>query len=84
MKGGLINLVATIGILFGPTLIAWRSLSKGGSRYGFALMLSISIVYILSGLFGISLGHDILDHFFIYMMAASTYLVFATRSRDVK
>ncbi|MCF6321673.1 MAG: O-antigen ligase family protein [Rhizobiaceae bacterium] len=75
MRGGIPELLAMLALLFGPLVIAWKHRRDEISRYGFALMLAIVLIFVESGMLGITFGHDIMDHLYTYMLAVSTWLV---------
>ncbi len=75
MRGGIPELAATLALLFGPLIIAWKHRRDEISRYGFAFMLAIVLIFVESGILGITFGHDIMDHLYTYMMAVSAWLV---------
>lgn len=82
MRGGVFELTATLALLFGPLLIAWKHRAGEISRYGIAFMAAITLIYFESGILGITFGHDIMDHLFTYMMAVGTWLTIGSQSEE--
>lgn len=76
VRGGLIELIATIALLVGPLLLAWKKGRNGMSRYGLAMMVAIAVIFLSSGMLNKAFGHDIHDTLFTYFMAVATWFVF--------
>ena len=76
MRGGILELIATIALLFGPVMFAFGRRFEPMSRYGVGLMVCLTLTYLCSGLLNIGFGHDIMDHVFIFMMAVSCAITF--------
>ena len=76
MRGGILELIATIALLVGPLIVAWKYRYNPASRYGFVFMFAIVTIYFVSGTLNIAFGHDIQDSLYTYMMAVASFLVF--------
>jgi O-antigen ligase len=76
VRGGLLGALALLAVFAVPLVVASKNLSDEISVYGFALLVGLELSYILSGLFGIALGHDIMDTVFIATLAVALYMIF--------
>ncbi|MES2907000.1 MAG: hypothetical protein V4691_08270, partial [Pseudomonadota bacterium] len=65
-----------------PLVCLWRGVRDEPGRYGLALFISLEITYVLSGLFGIMFGQDLMDTVFISATAIAAYLVFGENNRE--
>jgi O-antigen ligase len=75
VRSGLIGVTAILLMLVLPIWICARKPRDETGDFGFAMLLSIELAYVLSGVFGIMLGHDISDALFIYGIIVSSFLV---------
>jgi O-antigen ligase len=76
VRSGILGVFALMAVFAVPLLQAAKNLSDETSIYGFALLVALELTYMVSGLFGIALGHDILDTVFIGTMAIALYMIF--------
>ena len=82
VRSGLLGVLALGLIFIVPLVRASRALEDEQSFYGFALLVSLELTYIISGLFGLALGHDIMDTVFVGTLAIALYMVFG-REREI-
>lgn len=80
VRSGVVGVLALLIMLGLPIFLAAREAKDDIATAGFAFMLIFTSAYFFSGLFGIMLGHDITDAFFIYGSIVSSYLVFGHRA----
>lgn len=74
-RSGVPGALAVLLMLAAPVWVARRP-HDGVGRAGYALICTIAATYLLSGLLGIMVGHDIFDTLFVYGMVCGLYLVF--------
>ena len=74
MRGGIIDLAATLAILFGPLVLCLGYRGTREGRYGISLLSCVLAAYLMSGMLNILFGHDIVDHYFVLMTAMGVAL----------
>ena len=80
MRSGILGVFALLAVLFVPVIAAHRAPKDDLGRCGYAMMLILTLSYVVSGLFNLSFGQDIMDILYIYAMICATYLVFGSSS----
>ena len=75
VRSGIVGLAAVLFMLVLPVWICASRPRDDIGDFGFAMLLLLELSYVLSGLFGIMLGHDIADTLFIYGIIAASFLV---------
>lgn len=76
LRSGLIGVAAFLAVLLVPFVVALRARKDAVGWAGFYAALGILLVYICSGVTGLTLGHDIHDTVFIAGMCYALYLIF--------
>lgn len=76
LRSGIFGLVALLLVLIVPISVGYAGIKDEEGRAGFAVLCSVLATYLLSGVFGIFIGHDIHDSVFISSIAYSLYLIF--------
>jgi O-antigen ligase len=79
VRDGILGVLAILGIILVPPLVAIRHIRTEISAYGFALLLSMEACYLLSGFFGIMFGHDIFDAVFIVTTVIAVSMIFESK-----
>ena len=80
-RAGLVGLAALISMFAVPFAVCYRAAKDGIAKCGLAVLCGIQSAYILSGLTGIMLGHDILDAVYLCAVVLALYLVFPEPGR---
>jgi O-antigen ligase len=75
VASGIFGAVAILALMIGPGVVLARSSLDSVGRAGFAFVLVLTTSYLASGLFGIMLGHDLLDSIWFFGIVAGAYLV---------
>ena len=83
-RAGLIGLTALLSMFAVPFVVCGRAAKDDIAKAGFALLCGVQAAYLLSGLTGIMLGHDILDTVYICAVVFALYLVFPDPGRSEK
>ncbi len=81
VEAGLLGLLSLAGIFVAAATIAVRTLARtdnDNQRLGASILLSAVIVYVVNGLTGILIGHDILDAMLVTYLCVGTYLAAGT------
>jgi O-antigen ligase len=81
VRSGIVGVAAILILLVAPVWMATRTPRDDIGNFGFAMLLTVQAVYILSGLFGIMLGHDITDALFIYSTIVASFLIWNGQPR---
>lgn len=84
VRDGIFGLVAIAGMFLVPLAIAIRSLRKNSTtrRPFLAFLCGMQLVYLIAGLTGLAIGHDIVDNIFITGTVFVTYsLLFPNEDR---
>ncbi|HEV7253801.1 MAG TPA: O-antigen ligase family protein [Mesorhizobium sp.] len=79
-KMGVVGLAALLLIVALPVWLGKRRRGDAEAAFGYAAFLLVQAAFILSGMVGIMLGHDVLDAYFIYATAAMSALMFPEAS----
>jgi O-antigen ligase len=74
VRAGLIGLAALAAMFVVPLVLCRRRAESETASAGFAILCGLQISYLISGLTGIMLGHDILDTVFIATTVFAVYL----------
>jgi O-antigen ligase len=75
VASGIFGAVAILAVMIGPAVLLARTTLDAIGRAGFAFVLVLTASYLASGLFGIMLGHDLLDSLWLYGIVTGSYLV---------
>ncbi len=75
VRAGLLGLFALIAMFFVPLYCVYRALRDEYRNWAMAMIASLQTTYLLSGMTGIMVGHDILDALFIVTTALCLFLV---------
>jgi O-antigen ligase len=75
VRAGIVGVAAVLVLLIAPLWLAARTPRDDIANFGFAMLLTVNAAYVLSGLFGIMLGHDIADALFIYSIIVASFLI---------
>lgn len=75
VRSGLAGVAAVLALFFVPLWVLVRRRGDAISLFGVAMLLTLQAAYLMSGLVGIMLGHDILDALFIYGTIVASFLV---------
>jgi O-antigen ligase len=67
LDGGVVVLVALVGVVAAPTYVAWRAAHGPNSRKRLFLAGEVALIYSLCALSQIMFKHDIMDSFFIFL-----------------
>lgn len=81
VEAGLLGLLSLAGIFVAAASIAVRTLARtdnDNQRLGATILLAAAIVYVLNGLTGALIGHDILDAMLVTYLCVGTYLAAGT------
>ena len=76
VRAGIVGLLALAAMFAVPFLVCFRAGRDEAGTAGFFLLCAAQCAYLLSGLTGIMLGHDILDCFYLTVVVFSLFLVF--------
>lgn len=76
LRAGILGLLALIGIITVPFIVAFRATKDDVGQAGFHALNGLLVVYLSSGSVGLMIGHDIHDAVFITGICYSLYLVF--------
>lgn len=80
IRDGVFGVFALAALFLVPLFAAIRAPRDELGSYGLAFIVSVQVAYLLSGVFGIMLGHDILDTLFVSSMVAGLFFVFENPS----
>jgi O-antigen ligase len=83
-RAGIIGLAALFSMFAVPFAACLRAEKDEIAKAGFAILCGVQCAYLLSGLTGIMLGHDILDTVYISSVVFALYLVFPEPGRAAK
>lgn len=76
VRSGIVGLAALASLFIVPFSFCLRAKKDNAAMAGFFVLCSVQSAYLLSGLTGIMLGHDILDSVYITAVTFSLYMVF--------
>lgn len=76
IRDGVFGVISLAALWIVPLFAAIRARKDELGAYGLAFIVSVQIAYLLSGVFGIMLGHDILDTLFVSSMVTGLLFVF--------
>jgi O-antigen ligase len=76
VRSGIVGLAALAGLFIVPFSFCLRAKKDDAAMAGFFILCCVQSAYLLSGLTGIMLGHDILDSVYITAVTFSLYMVF--------
>lgn len=76
IRDGVLGVIALAALLVVPLFVAIRARRDELGTYGLAFLASVQIAYLLSGVVGIMLGHDILDTLFVSSTVTGLFFVF--------
>lgn len=76
IRDGILGVIALAALLVVPLFVAIRARRDELGTYGLAFLASVHIAYLLSGIVGIMLGHDILDTLFVSSTVTGLFFVF--------
>jgi O-antigen ligase len=79
VRDGILGILAILAIIVVPPLASIRNVRTEVGAYGLALLLSTEACYLLSGFFGIMLGHDIFDAVFIIATVIAVSMIFESK-----
>lgn len=74
-RSGLLGVVAVLALFVVPLFALVHRRGDAVSLFGLAMLLTLQAAYLMSGMVGIMLGHDILDALFIYGSLVASFLV---------
>jgi O-antigen ligase len=76
VRSGIVGFAALAGLFLVPFAFCLRAKKDDAAMAGFFVLCSVQSAYLLSGLTGIMLGHDILDSVYLTAVTFSLYMVF--------
>lgn len=82
VRSGAVGTLAMLSMLFVPLGFGFAARGDATARYGFGLLLCFQGAYVLSGIVGIMLDHDIMDAQFVAWTALCLYLMFPSAARS--
>ena len=82
VRTGIIGVAAILALFVVPLCVVARRGGDDVARFGLAMLLTVHAAFLISGLFGIMLGHDILDALFIYGTVVASFLVLGRGAAD--
>ncbi len=80
VRAGIVGVAAVLALFIVPLWVAARRGGDDISRFGVAMLLTLHAAFLMSGLVGIMLGHDILDALFIFGTVVASFLVLGRRT----
>lgn len=83
-RAGIVGLAALLSMFAVPFALCRRAEKDDIAKSGFAVLCGVQCAYLLSGLTGVMLGHDILDAVYLCAVVFSLYLVFPDPGRAGK
>ncbi|MCB1385682.1 MAG: O-antigen ligase family protein [Nitratireductor sp.] len=76
LRGGIFDLVANLALLFSPLLLLLAGARSGARAEGLQLIGALFLPYFLMAMLNLAFGHDVLDFYFVFMLAAGSVIAF--------